>query len=123
MYIAPFKRNRVSKITVTSEVRDEFGGRKLNFCFKFCIIFFICSSVSSLAKFTLSMFLNLLTNVFIASNLTTRHSGLGEQPVSFATMGGEHERYRNPDVEHQIPISHAMAYYGFNVVVVNQAFN
>ena len=62
-------------------------------------------------------------NVFIASNLTTRHSGLGEQPVSFATMGGEHERYRNPDVEHQIPISHAMAYYGFNVVVVNQAFN
>jgi hypothetical protein len=62
-------------------------------------------------------------NVYIASSLAEIHPGIESQPVSFATMGGGHEQYPNIEVDHHIPISHALAYYGFNVIVVDHAFS
>lgn len=62
-------------------------------------------------------------NPFIASNFAQIHSKIDSQEeVSYMSIGGIHESYPNNAVEHHIPISHALAYYGFNVIVIDEAF-
>ncbi len=60
-------------------------------------------------------------NAFIASNISD-YVESSPDDVSFLTIGALHEAYPNSKVEHHLPLSHAMAYYGMNVVVVDSTF-
>ena len=57
---------------------------------------------------------------FIASRFADLMEASSED-IAFMTMGALHEFYLNPAVAHHLPISHVLAYYGLNVVVVDAA--
>lgn len=57
-------------------------------------------------------------NAFAASGLADLAEASSENMV-FATMGAAHEQYPNTNFTHPLPFSHALAYYGMNVVVVD----
>lgn len=57
-------------------------------------------------------------NVLIASNVGEYTGQYSEEAVSFLTIGAAHEVYPSGK-EHPIPLSHTLAYYGMNVIVVD----
>lgn len=59
-------------------------------------------------------------NAFIASYLADQVLRSSDE-VSFMTIGALHESYAKGGKPHDLPISHAMAYHGMNVVVVDAA--
>ncbi|MCA9373883.1 hypothetical protein KC725_01850 [Candidatus Peregrinibacteria bacterium] len=61
-------------------------------------------------------------NAFIASYLADQVLRSSDE-VSFLTIGALHESWPKGGKEHHLPISHAMAYHGMNVVVVDSAYD
>ncbi|MBI2634100.1 hypothetical protein HYW82_00315 [Candidatus Peregrinibacteria bacterium] len=62
-------------------------------------------------------------NILLADNIHAHFSNTDEQ-VAFAVLGAGHEKYEKMirgmgDVAHGMPFSSALAYYGYNVVVVD----
>lgn len=61
-------------------------------------------------------------NAFIASNISDYVESSPDE-VSFLTIGALHEAYPSSKIDHHLPLSHAMAYHGMNVVVVDTTYN
>ena len=61
-------------------------------------------------------------NAFIASNVSDFVEASPDH-VSAMTLGAFHEAYPDSKSLHHLPASHAMAYYGMNVIVVDTTFH